>query len=643
MFGYGAEGDGWQSVGGRELDHLTQALREKLEDDDYERLDVGATERGYTPFYGTAHGDDDSETTARLYRVPQIGTDPDPEGNAVETTYFYGLVLLRRGWAEAIPKAGTPPRDASAADTPSVDPAESDQQRENEEELLLQMLDGTSPPIHEINARYGLSLFEPDDEDLSEQKQKHVLHYLRFFCEFVHGEGGPFYIIDRDQEVEITPDGQKRLDEARKAAARDRDVVKTECDDHPGEQAHTPNPATEANADAGESVDAVRSDSTGAPGVPEQTEEHPVEANSQASSKAPRTTDAEHGDVPAADEAPSRTEGADGPADERTEHAAENDDTVNDRHDDGVRPRWRQQPGPPTEFAGLDGSEAIALARVVYSEAGFTAKFGVQANGMIEMKGDDPELHQHEVKVRRPLRIFSATFKFVIPEGTPTIREGQLSRLLEGALPPEDAELPEGVTIQGDVLVIRGLEIVPDGPEVDVARDWRRSKRRFSKVKVERCVGRDVVIKVSNTRVRHDLEFVHVMALGLDGSATRFDGKLDFHWCSFVGVEVGRNEHKANEYALDLQNAAFGGRLQVIESLVSPAHKRSGQRITPLLPASAFMNERPRTQVNLDGVTTTADIWMRSSCFFGSTRLFGARLGGLWLANCSVIGDVKLT
>jgi ankyrin repeat protein len=46
-------------------------------------------------------------------------------------------------------------------------------------------LNGTSPPIHEVNARAPIQL-TPDN----------VLDYLRFFCFFVRGEEGPFYITE---------------------------------------------------------------------------------------------------------------------------------------------------------------------------------------------------------------------------------------------------------------------------------------------------------------------------------------------------------------------------------------------------------------------------------------------------------------
>jgi hypothetical protein len=46
-------------------------------------------------------------------------------------------------------------------------------------------LNGTSPPIHEVNAKAPIKV--TDDN---------VLDYLRFFCYFVRGEEGPFYIAE---------------------------------------------------------------------------------------------------------------------------------------------------------------------------------------------------------------------------------------------------------------------------------------------------------------------------------------------------------------------------------------------------------------------------------------------------------------
>nr|WP_321512335.1 hypothetical protein [uncultured Hyphomonas sp.] len=47
-------------------------------------------------------------------------------------------------------------------------------------------LNGASPPIHEVNAKAPLRLTEETAAD-----------YLRFFCLFVHGEDGPFYLLER--------------------------------------------------------------------------------------------------------------------------------------------------------------------------------------------------------------------------------------------------------------------------------------------------------------------------------------------------------------------------------------------------------------------------------------------------------------
>ncbi len=46
-------------------------------------------------------------------------------------------------------------------------------------------LNGTSPPIHEVNAKAPIKVNESN-----------VLEYLHFFCYFVRGEEGPFYIAE---------------------------------------------------------------------------------------------------------------------------------------------------------------------------------------------------------------------------------------------------------------------------------------------------------------------------------------------------------------------------------------------------------------------------------------------------------------
>ncbi len=639
MFGFGINGDGWHRVDGKELDHLNEALREKLEDEDYQTLNVNATERGHTPFYGTALGDDDKDKTIRLYRVPSAETGSDDESDAVEPEYFYCLVLFRKGWAEAAPGDETQPLDEGVADTPSGDTAESDEQRENQEKVLMQELDGTSPPIHSMNAVYELSLFDPDVGELSKQQQEHILHYVRFFCEFVHSDERPFYVIDEDGEVKITPDGRKRLQVAREAAARDANT--THGGDLPPEPTDAPPSATQATTDTTGAV-GDESDTGEVPSPADQDNTDQAIAKPHESEHAPPRADAERGDAAAAGNEPSSKEVADGSAEDRAEHSTESDDSGNDRRGNDLRPRWHQQPGPATEFADLDNAEAIVLARIAYGGAGFTAKFGVRANGMVEMKADVPELDQGEVDVCRPLRIYRAAFKFEIPTGFKTIYISQLNRLLQGVLPPKD-ELPAGVKVRDDVLEIRRLAIIPDVSGEDVAPGWRRPTRRFSKVLLAHCVGPDVVIDVSRARVPHDIECVNVMAQGLNGSATRFDGEVKLRGCSFVGARIVHEDPRKIGCALNLSNATLGGELLIYNCVIGPAHKRDGMGIRPMLPNLAFSDERPIAQLNLSGITTDADINVHSSCVFGSTSLSRSRLENLWIIDCSIIGDVQLS
>ncbi|MEX0313857.1 MAG: hypothetical protein AB3N18_06750 [Allomuricauda sp.] len=53
-------------------------------------------------------------------------------------------------------------------------------------------LNGTSPPIHEVNAKAPIKL-----------DKSNVIDYLRFFCFFVHAENGPFLLFETIDQLEI--------------------------------------------------------------------------------------------------------------------------------------------------------------------------------------------------------------------------------------------------------------------------------------------------------------------------------------------------------------------------------------------------------------------------------------------------------
>lgn len=59
----------------------------------------------------------------------------------------------------------------------------------------LYRLNGTSPPIHEVNALAPVKITEDN-----------VLEYLRFFCFFVRGEEGPFLIIEDMENPDLPKD-----------------------------------------------------------------------------------------------------------------------------------------------------------------------------------------------------------------------------------------------------------------------------------------------------------------------------------------------------------------------------------------------------------------------------------------------------
>lgn len=67
-------------------------------------------------------------------------------------------------------------------------------------------LNGTSPPIHEVNAKAPIKVTE-----------ENVLDYLRFFCFFVRGEEGPFYVAESIDDPNMPND----MDDATRQAVED--------------------------------------------------------------------------------------------------------------------------------------------------------------------------------------------------------------------------------------------------------------------------------------------------------------------------------------------------------------------------------------------------------------------------------------
>ena len=59
----------------------------------------------------------------------------------------------------------------------------------------LYRLNGTSPPIHDVNAKAPIKITEDN-----------VLDYLRFFCFFVRGEEGPFLIAEHPDDPYLPKD-----------------------------------------------------------------------------------------------------------------------------------------------------------------------------------------------------------------------------------------------------------------------------------------------------------------------------------------------------------------------------------------------------------------------------------------------------
>jgi len=64
----------------------------------------------------------------------------------------------------------------------------------------LYRLNGTSPPIHEINAK------QHDEQRLLTLTADNAAEYLRFFCFFVRGQEGPFLITESIDQEELSRD-----------------------------------------------------------------------------------------------------------------------------------------------------------------------------------------------------------------------------------------------------------------------------------------------------------------------------------------------------------------------------------------------------------------------------------------------------
>lgn len=73
----------------------------------------------------------------------------------------------------------------------------------------LYRLDGASIPIHDANARAPLQL-----------TPENVLEYLKFFCFFVRGEEGPFYLLERADHPILTFAIDEETDDTLHALAR---------------------------------------------------------------------------------------------------------------------------------------------------------------------------------------------------------------------------------------------------------------------------------------------------------------------------------------------------------------------------------------------------------------------------------------
>ena len=124
----------------------------------------------------------------------------------------------------------------------------------------LRPLDGTSPPIHALNA-IAIDLGQPAQQ----------LAYLRFFCAFVRGDLGPFRIVETVADLEFRP----RVPARRKAALAEQVApLRAEA----GEE--TPSAGAEFTANVVYGAALFRSRfSIGATGMIEMLDDTPIETD----------------------------------------------------------------------------------------------------------------------------------------------------------------------------------------------------------------------------------------------------------------------------------------------------------------------------------------------------------------------------
>lgn len=157
---------------------IQRELKLRLDASDFNRLQFDQARCCSPDFY--KHSDDKYAVIARMPAdpLPPTEEEPTPAGAGM----FYVLMLIT-------PEATSHLRDEHAKDQAS---------QVSHALVDCYHLNGTSPPIHEVNAKFGLNF--PEIREVVEDAEDHhkrelVLDYLQFFCEFVHGEDGPFYVI----------------------------------------------------------------------------------------------------------------------------------------------------------------------------------------------------------------------------------------------------------------------------------------------------------------------------------------------------------------------------------------------------------------------------------------------------------------
>ncbi len=586
MFGH--EENGWTRVesSSREWKAIRYELKRRVAEGDFEELDCKKIERCMLSFYTKG------EDSVRLYRIPAKGRSngtEDDEGDqntGEEAAYLHVLLHLPNGWEEKL--KGT---DGKSSNDPGS---------AAEEVFELWHLDGTSPPIHKVNDTFGIKLpsvprAEENGEpgELSEADQKTLLGYLRFFCEFVHGEEGPFYIIDADEEIEVSGTQESVAQES------DSEI-------------------------SGEPVLSVVEGDAKTNGTPAIV------------SKKPDAAEGGDGDTAIT------TTGEDGP-EARPDAKPESDDSA-DAIEYSVN--WDSPlSSTPTRFVGVKDNKFVLDARVAYSTAGFVARFLIQNSGMVQMEDDEPKYPVGSIRVKNPLRL--ASVRLPPLDARKPISLAEFQALLRGELPAWNPEQ----YIDGDSIVIKSRKIVAKSvsaagrtSQLESTNSKNRSCSahqpqafRAKAVRVEDCTSSSGV-DLSGFGFDCKIEFLKCRFAFLDLTKSVFRCGLEIKHCWLCPPR------KSAHCALNLSEAVLEAGLDIWSCVLGPLPNKpnslSLEQETQSIRIGAL--RRP-DMVNMWGMRCINRVSLFRSIVRGSASFTGLHAEQLFVQNCAFHGDVRVS